>query len=229
MTYGELSELTRREIADDVGSVPDDFRITPAQMLTYANEAADEIRIRSRLVDSTTNAVCAVATEANRAIYDLDPRVVLVLRAKMTGAKTPLKRISHTILDEQREGWEDESGVVEAVVTGLHTGKIHLFRQPASIGIINLTVVRRQLQPMAADKDNPDLPSHLHPLMIYWMKHRIYSNQDSEIFDRSRSDINLALFEQQFGKRPDLSNVFGEMQLLRDTAGDSYADYGEYV
>jgi len=227
MTFSEIEELTRYEICDETGASPGDFRVKPSQMLAYANEAEMEACLRSRLLrDSSTPAICQVAIIAGVSVYDYDPRIMLVLRGRMTGATDPLVRISHTVMDDQLPGWQDMTGEVKAFVTGMDTGKIRFDRIPTAAGLLNLTVVRGPLNQMTVSKDSPEINSRLHQYLILWIKHRIFNNQNSELFDRNRSDIHLAEFERIFGKRPvDPYDIFAAMEFTGSVPGVSC--YGE--
>jgi hypothetical protein len=227
MTFGEIEELTRYEICDETGINPEDFRVKPAQMLAYANEAELEACIRARLLrDSSTPAICQIAVSSGISVYDYDPRIILILRGRMTGAIEPFARVSHTMMDRRLPGWQERCGEPQAFVTGMDTGKIRFDRIPSAAGTLNLSVSRGPLTPMKATKDSPEIHSRLHPALIFWIKHKVYNNQDSELFDKNRSDIHLAAFEQKFGKSPtDPYDVFAAMEFTDYVPGSEF--YGE--
>lgn len=221
MTFAEIEELTRHEVSDETGSSPDDFLVKPFQMLAYANEAEREACLRARLLrDSSTPEICRIELSSGVSVYDYDHRIIRILRARLTGATAPLARISHTVMDEQLPGWQDMTGEVKAFVTGMDTGKIRFDRIPEADGVLNLTVARFPLNPMKASKDSPEIHIRFHQNLILWIKHKIYNNQDSELFDRNRSDIHLAEFERIFGQRPvDPYDIFADMQFSDSVPG----------
>lgn len=216
MTFTEIEQLARREIDDEVGTGGDQF-VEPWQMLAYANEAETEACIRARLlVDSTTSEICDIPVVAGTALYRYDPRIILILRGKLAGAINPLGKVSYTVMDERYPGWDEQTGEVEAFVTGMDKGGIRLYRVPAVAGSLNLTVLRTPLRQMEGDGDSPEIPAHLHPSLVLWIKHKVYNNQDAELFDKNRSDVHLELFERKFGRRTDNPpDVFDSMQLPR--------------
>ena len=216
MTFAEIEKLCRKEISDDTG-VDRDKRVSPWQMLAYANEAENEACIRARLlVDSSTTAICSIAVEAGTSVYAYDSRIIFILRARMAGSTYPLNKVSRTIIDDKRPGWEDETGEVECLVTGMNTGKLTLYRNPSTAGTLGLTVARRPLRPMTDNNDSPEINASLHPALIYWIKHKVFNNQDSELFDKNRADVHLAMFEQKFGqKTANPHDVFDAMELPR--------------
>lgn len=217
MTYAEIEQLTRREIDDEIKSIgiTSHLYVEPWQILKYANEAEAEACIRARLlVDSTTDSICAIQTSPGISVYDYDPRIVSILRGKITGAVRPIKRVSFTVLDDYYPDWDVQTGEVEAFVTGLDKGKIRLFRQPTVASPLNLTVARLPLNPMVDDTSIPEIPEHLHAALVCWIKHKIFNNQDAELFDRNRADVHLQMFEQKFGQRTASPfDVFDAMQI----------------
>lgn len=232
MTYGDIEKMARREINDEVGRDAD-RRVQSWQMLAYANEAQDEACLRSRLlIDSSTAAICNIAIEAGTAIYAYDPRIIFILRGQIIGANRPLSKVSRTIIDEHRPNWQNHEGEVECFVTGMNTGKVTFYRKPSTPATLNLTVVRRALQPMAKETDTPEINSLLHLDLILWIKHKVYNNQDSELFDKNRADVHLAAFEQKFGQRPPvIADVFDQMQIpdhLFRHHHIHHHDYGTY-
>lgn len=213
MTFADIETLVRREIDDEVGT--DATRYAQQwQILDYANDAEREACIRGRLLtDSTTAEICAIPIIPDVALYDRDPRILLVLRGKLAGAAKPLSKISFTRLDELVDSWEDLSGEPVAFVTGMDKNKLRLFRKPVSAGTLNLSVVRLPLQDMTTDT-SPEINPYLHAALIPWIKFRIYGNQDSELFNGNRSVEMLARFEAKFGKRPaDQGDIFEAMEI----------------
>lgn len=223
MTFDNLDKMTRREVRDETGEGEDLF-ITPQQMLDYANEAEAEACRRAKiLVDSDTEAICRIPLVAGTSVYPLDPRIISIRRVKLPSKSRPLPKALFWEMDETRPGWEDRTGTVEAIVTGMDTGKIRFYRIPDTVETVRLTVVRLPLKAMTKREDSPEINTRYHRSLIYWMKHKIYNNQDSELFDANRRDINLALFEQEFGpKSAAVNEVFEEMNYEYGVDGGYY-------
>jgi hypothetical protein len=223
MNFGELDQLFRREIDDEVGS-GSERRIEPWQSFMYANDAQDEACRRGRLlVDSSTAAICQIAVTAGTNLYTYDPRIISIRRAKLASRAKPLGKVLFSELDEIHSDWESRTGTVEALVTGMDTGKLRMFRIPIVNDTLNLTVVRLALQPMVNQKDTPEINTRHHRSLVYWMKHKAFNNQDSELFDKNRADIHLALFEQEFGpKSAAINEVFEEMNYAYGEIGGYY-------
>lgn len=213
MTFAEIEKLVRREIDDEVGADADRY-VQQWQILSYLNDAEREACIRGRLLtDSTTDEICAVELTAGVSTYAYDPRILSVLRGKLTGARKPLSKISFTRLDELVEGWEDQSGEPVAFVTGMDKGLLRLFKTPAAAGMLNLTVIRLPLADITI-RSSPEINPYLHVALVPWIKYRIYNNQDSELVNKMRADQALAQFESKFGTRPpDQGDIFEAMQI----------------
>lgn len=98
-------------------------------------------------------------------------------------------------------------------MTGMDKGLLRLFKQPTAAGMLNLTVIRLPLADVTT-KTSPEIHQYLHAALIPWVKHRIYGNQDSELFNGNRSTEMLARFEAKFGTRPaDQADIFEAMQI----------------
>jgi hypothetical protein len=212
MTFGEIEKLCRKEVSDEVGD-DTSYRVKSWQMLAYANDAEDEACRRAKLlVDSTTAEVCNISLVSGTSVYALDPRIVFVKRAKVASRQVPLYKALYTDLDEREFGWEEKTGVVEAIVTGMETDKVRLYRIPSGADTLKMSVVRLPLNPMVNETSTPEINRRFHTMLVLWMKHRIFNNQDSELFDKNRADTHLALFEQVFGPQlPAGNEVFGEL------------------
>lgn len=229
MTLGEIRTLTRRELDDEVGNDSSRY-IKDYQIDAYANEAVIEACIRGRLlVDSSTAEICSIPIVAGTAAYPFDPRIIMILRGKMASSTTPLGRASFTMLDERYDNWEAQEGKVETFVTGMDKNQIRLFKVPVSDDTLKLTVIREPLESLVDDENVPEIHPRLHQPLILWIKHRAYQNQDSQMWDKNRSDVHLEMFERKFGKRPaELCDVFDAMHISeytpesRDLYQDSY-------
>ena len=213
MTFADIETMVRREIDDEVGADANRY-VKQWQILSYANDAEREACIRGRLLtDSTTAEICSIPILPDVAMYDRDPRVLLVVRGKLAGAAKPLSKISFTRLDELVDSWEDLSGEPVAFVTGMDKNKLRLFRKPVSAGTLNLSVVRLPLQDMTT-KSSPEINSYLHVALVPWIKYRIYGNQDAELVNKVYAGEMLAQFEAKFGRRPaDQGDIFEAMEI----------------
>lgn len=227
MNLGEINKLAWQEMSDETG-IGDDKRVPDWLITSYANDAENEACRRARLiVDSTsmsnTNIICSIDIVAGTSVYVFDPRIIFIRRAKLVSASKPLGKAPFWELDEHYPNWDTKTGTVDRVVTGMDTGSIRLFRIPVANDTLHLTVVRLPLRPMSQHQDEPEINDRFHRSLVYWIKHKAYNNTDSELFDKNRADVHLALFEQEFGtKSAAINEVFDEMYSPYDNHDGHY-------
>jgi hypothetical protein len=61
--------------------------------------------------------------------------------------------------------------------------------------------------------DEPEINRRFHESLVFWMLYRAYSKQDAETKDAKKAGENLALFEQEFGKK---SSAIDEAWIERE-------------
>lgn len=198
MTLAQLIAAARREASDTVAP----YLWSDADWTDYANEAQREACRRARLiVDSTTTAICRLTMVADTATYALDPRILFIKRVKLSTRTTSLRPVSFKDLDRSAPGWEDETGEPSHFVPDMDENTFRPYPTPSAAGTVSLTVIRLPLEDMEGLGDEPEIKSHLHSALVYWMMHEAYAKQDSETLDKQKSADNLAAFEAEFGKK----------------------------
>ncbi|MDD5375279.1 DUF6682 family protein [Acidithiobacillus sp.] len=210
MTLDDLIAQARLRAQDTVAP----YLWSNAEWMAYANEAQREACRRARLiVDSSTAAICTITVDGVSPTFELDPRVLFIRRAKPSWSSVPLKRIGYQDLDKQAPGWEDETSASPAwYVPDMDENKFRPYPTPSVSGTVKLTVVRLPLEDMGLS-DEPEIKPQFHDSLLYWMLHKAYAKQDSEVTDKKLSMDNLALFEQEFGKK---SSAIDETWLQRE-------------
>lgn len=212
MTLAELIAQARLRANDN--ELP--YLWSDAEWIAFGNEAQREACRRARLiVDSTTTAICTIAVTSAAQTFALDPRILFIRRAKPSWGIAPLKRISYKDLDNQVPGWEDEtSPYPQWYVPDMDENRFRPYPSPSEAGTVKLTVIRLPLDDMGIS-DEPEIKPQFHDSLVYWMLHKAYAKQDSEVLDKKLSLDNLALFEQEFGKK---SSAIDETWLQRESA-----------
>lgn len=198
MTLAELIAAARNRAFDN--STPPLW--SDAEWTSFANDAEREACRRARLiVDSTSCEIVEIRLRANGKTYDQDQRILFIRRAKLSGTSRPLGRASYKDLDRCAPDWEDETGEPRAYVTDMDTNKFRPYPTPTEAGVVKMTVVRLPLEDMVDTDDEPEIRPHLHESLLFWMLYRAYSKQDAETKDDGKASANLALFENEFGKK----------------------------
>jgi len=135
-----------RELADDVET---DYLWSDTFVDRVANEAQAEACRRSRLLlDETTAAVCQIPVVAGTAIYNVDPRVLFIRRAKLAAQEQPLAKIHPRDLDRHYPGWETNQATTPMTWAPVENHKLRLVDKPDADDTLNLIVVRLPLAPM---------------------------------------------------------------------------------
>ena len=216
MKVGELLELWRREVDD----VAQPFLWSDDEAREYLDDAQIEAARRGRLlIDSTTTAICQITLAAGTAAYALDPRVVRINRAKITGETTPLRFCMMRDLDRTAPGWEDWSETPRIIVPDYETNKVRLVGTPDAIGTLDMTVVRLPLLTLNDDEDSIELRAEHQRNLRHWMSYRAFSKRDSETYNDQKATECLALFEREFGKP---QPAYDELWAQQYYSGDDY-------
>lgn len=197
MNLQEMIQLYRAQ-ADD--GQPDPLCRDPI-LTIYANEAQEEACRRAQLLRDSTSPMCKVAFAAGAESVALAPQVVQVLRAFVAGQAVEVLNVEE--MDCAMPGWQfqERQDVPQRLITGMTTGRLHLWPTPAADGEIRLTVHRLPLKPLRCDIDKPEIRPELHKALVEWMLYRAYSTQDTELYNDAKAAVCLRRFEEEFGRK----------------------------
>jgi hypothetical protein len=198
MNLRDLIDLFRIDVDDTV----EPFLFGEDEAIEYANDAQNEAARRSRLLlDSTTTAIANIDVVAATGLYELDPRVLFIRKARFAN-KQPLRRMNMQDMETRDPYWEDANASEPMYfISDYETGKIRLHPTPSESGTLLLTVVRDPLAEMNDIDDVPEIPARYHRSLRFWMAFRAYSKQDAEANDPKKAIDSLSMFEQEFGKK----------------------------
>lgn len=205
MTLKELIHDLRMALADEV----EPYLWSDEALTSYLNEAVQEACERALLIeDMATDEVCRIALQAGQAVYRLHPSVLKVERALVDGkllTETSIER-----LDEAMPNWEarrsEPRQYVFVQAGGSGQPAIQLVPEPVAQAVLKLRVYRGALKPMRADcqeRISPELPVRHHRKLMNWAMRCAYLRPDADGYDRDRAQLHEALFERDFGARPD--------------------------
>ncbi len=212
----------RGALRESVGDTAKPYLVSDAALDGFLDEAQDEACRRARLiVDSGTQELCELLLPAGEASVKLDPRILFIRRARLTGASRPLGRVSRKDLDKRGADWEEETGEPRGYVPDMGTAIFRPFPIPEEDTTVKLTVVRRALQPLS--KCELEIGEHLAPALLAWGRYRYYSGNDMETRDAKKAREALDEFEEEFGKK---SSALDE-EWLRENA-DFLEDEGNF-
>lgn len=198
MILTDLISVARYRVDDLVAP----YLWSDTEWTEYLNDAQNEACRRARLiVDSTTASICSISLTNLGVTYPLDDRILFIKRVKLSGRVTPLLPASFKDLDRVVPGWEDETGEPTSYVKDMDDNLFRPYPTPAAAYTVNLTVIRLPLIVMDDSDQSPEIKPRWHLSLVHWMLYRAYSKQDSETRDAKKAAENLAMFENEFGKK----------------------------
>lgn len=214
MTLTELVAAFRSDIKDTVTP----YLVSDADAYRYANEAVIEAARRSRmLVDSTTAAVAVVTVTASEPVVAIDPRVISIRRMRLDGEAVPLRKATVREMDEAIPGWESApDGYPYIAIVDYESDSLYLYPPPVAGRTLSMTVTREPLTALSAGANVPELPSRYHYALIHWMRHKAYSAEDTDLFDKDRADRAEAQFAAEFGMRSSATDERFEFEHYHD-------------
>jgi len=215
-TTAELIAQARIDLDDPElpgsGSTPDeDCRWSNAELLSYLNRAIDEACLRARLlVDSTNSTVCTIAVKIGKAVYKLDDRVLLVLRARLDSQDVPLEKKGRDDLDKTVVDWEAKTGAPSSWIQDMDSNTIQLVSIPVEIDVLRIVVQRTQMHPLTwaqRARQQPEMHRINHFNLLQWVLHLCYSKHDDDTYDETKAKKHGGMFSGVFGERPDAWNM----------------------
>lgn len=190
---GELFEAFREDVVDTAQP----YLWTDLEVTRYADAAYRMfVRLIGGIADISSDAtVVDVITGEN--LTTLHPSILRVMDATLRSDSTPLyvvNGVGASTIDKdyglQVRSWRQNlPGAVSCVVHGMERGKLALISTPVVDDTIDMHIYRLPLVNIVDDAhplDEVDGDHHLY--LLDWMKHLAYKKQDSETFDKSKSD-----------------------------------------
>lgn len=172
----------------------------PELLTLHANEAQVEACRRSHLLLDSDGSMCNLQVTAGQRSAPLAPGVLSIQRAFM--GEQPLVSVTADWMDANFPGWQADGrlGTTLYLVSGLNSGKLHLYPLPQHDGNIALTVSRMPVL-LEGDDSIPEIREELHPALVDWMLYRVYSSQDTDLYNDAKAAIALRRFEAEFGRK----------------------------
>ena len=197
MTLEEMILLYRVQ-ADDKAEpyLADDELLT-----LYANEGQTEACRRAELLRDSASPMCVLTAAPGDEVIAVDARIVRILRAKVNGRDVGIVSGEH--MDAMAPNWQDDgaTGAPTHLIEGVSTGKLHLWPRPDAPCTVRLTVQRLPLKSLMSEADKPEIRPELHAALVDWMAHRVFSQQDGELYNPGKASLHLSRFESEFGTR----------------------------
>jgi hypothetical protein len=200
VTLAEI-EAEYRRVSQDVRPP---YKLDQAAVYRLANEAEQEACRRSKLlIDSTTVDVTQIDVSAGDWLFDLDPRIIWVRRAKLANWPYPLIRRNLKWFDEHIVNWENlPAGRPLYFFTDYETGKLAVYPKSLLATTAHITVARMPLADMTQASDSPEIRPRYHMRLADWILYRFFVEHGTDVEQEKKAVFHLGLFESEFGKRP---------------------------
>jgi len=157
--------------------------------------------------------------------YDLDDRILEVVRIKLSTSTYPLVLKTTDEMDETYLGWEDwEAGTPRYFIMDSTSNRIRIAPPSDAAATAFLRVLREPLSDITAAILDQDLeiPDRYIAILKEYALHRAYLKQDTETLRPERSEIHLKLFER------DIEQIRGEI-TIRTSSGQTAKPMGAFL
>lgn len=134
---------------------------------------------------------------ANKASYDLHPKTLTVIRAKLAGLTSTLAIMTRKELDIEIGGnWENLTGTPEIIAPNVKMKKVVFVPSPTAAVTCTLGVQRYPLIPMSIAQLNksPEVAEEYHKYLFNWIYHRCFIKTDAETLDTAMAGLFLQKF-----------------------------------
>ena len=133
-------------------------------------------------------AMCRIYTLPDKSIYDIDPRILEVVRFKPSAQTRAVMPITLAELDRSTPDWENSaSGEIMNYIPDADINKLVLYPAPATADTVNLRVYRLPLTPITALTDaglaaELEIPALYHHFLIPEIMKYAFEKNDEESF-----------------------------------------------
>lgn len=194
MTPTEVYALFRSEVDD--AAVPYFWSATEVQ--TYADRAEEMFcRLTGGIQDATSAITQLDITEGEHWVA-YPTQILRIVTASLESTGRPLTILNPTDLQDNTKAWGPDSiglsGRVVGLVLGLDDANIRVVQMPEEDDTVNLVIERLPLS-LPSVAGSFEIPEQHHFYLLYWMKHLAYLKQDSQTFDKVKSEEESAKFK----------------------------------
>lgn len=192
MTTTELLSLFREEVYDL--ELP--YLWSDALVYGYIDDAQKQFcRDTDGIADSRSFKLEVVP---GTSWYTFDTKILKIRDATVQSTGRPMPIISVEKMDAEHMRFDGNTGTVRALVAGLEENTLRTWPAPSEAMTIELRTFRLPASVVAGS--TLEIPAQHHQHLLHWVKHRAYSVQDSETFDKGASDRYRALHQAYCAK-----------------------------
>ena len=202
MNSTDLFNAFRSDVRDEVAP----YFWSVSDLARYANAAQIQFcKLEGGIADSSS-AATQVAVVAGEAFADLHPSILKVRQAHRLSDGRELKLMN---LEDLQSGFQQSNdygssfttnpmtatGALTGMVLGVELNKARWAYIPVADDTVQLTINRKPLEAITGAGIDLEIEEDHHEYLLLWMKHMALLKQDSETYDKGRSDEFKATFE----------------------------------
>jgi hypothetical protein len=185
MNSTDLKTLYRSELSD----VAEPYLWSDAEVYQYIDDAQKMFcRLTDGISDATTKDVVQIAVSAGATWLDLHPAVKKIRAATRASDGGPLSVVNYEDLAARGLRLSTQPAPLRLVIAGMEEEKLRLPYPAAAADTIELLVFRLPIVDIDADDIELEIPKEHHMHLLLWAKSRGLLKQDSETFDKARSE-----------------------------------------
>lgn len=206
MEISEVIEEFRSQVADQ--AVP--FLFSDTEILRWLVDAQDMfVRGIGGIADGSTTNLIDVSVIADEPFSSFSPYILRIRSGRLLTAQKPVEFIHEADLELKRQcdyGFQrpsllddTDTGVVSYGILGITDKQIRWYKVPETDDICRLHIFRLPF-PRIVDEDDEknclEIDEQYHLDLILWMKHKAYSKEDAETYDKTLAENNKRLFDE---------------------------------
>lgn len=188
MNTTELRDMYRAEMFDAI----EPFLCSDDLLYEYINDAQRQFCRWTEGIEDARSFSITLAT--NTDWYPLDPMILKIRSATDSTSGRQVAMYNPEKAAAAGVRFDGKLGPIRALVFGLEKNYVRASPYPNVVSTINLQTFRLPYAVIAGDDFEIDEQHHQHLLM--WVKHRTYNIQDSDLYDRRKSDEYAARFRE---------------------------------
>lgn len=191
MTAEDLLALFRVEMNDEA----DPYLWEDDLVYSYINDAQRWFcRLTDNIGDATTPEVTQITVQAGEDWYPMHPSILKIRACSRTDSGRDVEVLNREEMPARNMRFDGRSGPVQALVIGMEPHKARIWPLPNEDVTLELLVFRLPLQTISEANTTLEIDEQHHEALLHWVKHRAYSSQDAEAFDKTKA----AEFEAKF-------------------------------
>lgn len=184
MTSGEVLALFRQEMNDTLAP----YLWSDAEVYRYIDDAQRMFCRKTDGIGEATNPlITEISVTPGTTWVALHPTIKMIRSARRVDTGRPIQVVNEQDMPELGWFWNGATGVVRGLVIGEEKDKAQVYPESNETMTVKLLVYRHPLEPIESDQDfEIGEKHHLH--LLHWIKSRAYLKQDSETYNKSKSE-----------------------------------------